>query len=207
MGQRGRAPQELKKLEELFHQWQERLPAWVLFKMSKKKDVYPALARIDQDDMLQVGRMALWHACLKFDPARASFSTYATSAIWHAYLHELKKFNRGGQHHRQPIDEDSEEDVAAIPDFVPELLTQDEWNFLLDKVKEFPNRDIGLLRRRFVRGWTIIRLAKFFGTNRDSIKRRLKKLLAMLACEMGEPRHLLDWLDGMNGTEDKKPDG
>lgn len=43
------------------------------------------------DDMLQIGRIALWEATQRYDPARSKFSTFATRRITGALLDELRK--------------------------------------------------------------------------------------------------------------------
>ena len=39
----------------------------------------------DYQDMIQEGMLALWRACLGYDPSKGKFSTYAGAAIGHAY--------------------------------------------------------------------------------------------------------------------------
>lgn len=45
----------------------------------------------DFDEFFQLGRIALWEAYMKFDPAKGSFSTYAISTIRGKYMTLLTK--------------------------------------------------------------------------------------------------------------------
>lgn len=46
---------------------------------------------IGDEDLVQVGRIALWKCAKRFDPDKGKFSTYAYKSIWHAMLTELGK--------------------------------------------------------------------------------------------------------------------
>lgn len=46
---------------------------------------------IGDEDLVQVGRIALWRCAKRYDPDKGKFSTYAYNAIYHAMLKELSK--------------------------------------------------------------------------------------------------------------------
>lgn len=46
---------------------------------------------IGDEDLVQVGRIALWKSAKRYDPDKGKFSTYAYKAIYHAMLKELSK--------------------------------------------------------------------------------------------------------------------
>jgi DNA-directed RNA polymerase len=46
---------------------------------------------IGDEDLVQVGRIALWRCAKRYDPDKGKFSTYAYTAIYHAMLKELGK--------------------------------------------------------------------------------------------------------------------
>ena len=54
--------------------------------LSKKLPTY-----IGDEDLVQVGRIALWKSAKRYDPDKGKFSTYAYKAIYHAMLKELSK--------------------------------------------------------------------------------------------------------------------
>ena len=54
--------------------------------LSKKLPSY-----IGDEDLVQVGRIALWKSAKRYDPNKGKFSTYAYKAIYHAMLKELGK--------------------------------------------------------------------------------------------------------------------
>lgn len=48
-------------------------------------------AHVGDDDLVQVGRIALWRCAKKYDPDKGKFTTYAYQSIYHSMLRELGK--------------------------------------------------------------------------------------------------------------------
>ena len=80
--------QDINKLIEkneklVYHVWNKRFSAYETNWACK-------------DDLIQIGRIALWKACLKFDPSKGSeFSSYACTAIYNEMLYAMtRKYNK-----------------------------------------------------------------------------------------------------------------
>ena len=58
----------------------------ILSVISKKLPAY-----MGDEDLVQVGRIALWRSAKRYDPDKGKFSTYAYKAIYHQMLKELSK--------------------------------------------------------------------------------------------------------------------
>jgi len=79
----------------------------------------PRGAKAPDEDLVQIGRIALWEAVKRFDAARgAKFSTYAVPCIRNRMLNELEKQNRRraliGASLQDPAGEDGSATLADL---------------------------------------------------------------------------------------------
>ena len=73
------------KLNELYHQNVNLAYSYI-----HKNDIY--LDGYDQEDLYQEALLALWKACLNYDPNRGvKFSTFATSCIKNHFVDLIRK--------------------------------------------------------------------------------------------------------------------
>lgn len=119
-----------------------------------------------KDDLIQVGLIALWNACQKFnDTKNIKFSTYATKSIKNAMLFYIKK----------------EQKVLNNIDYT------DDDNWLNSKKQEksytrllYPKKEFTIFESKMVKlyadGYSYGEVAEQLGVSRQYIASRLKKL-------------------------------
>ena len=77
-----------------------------------------------KDDLIQIGRIALWKACLNFDPSKGSeFSSYACQAIYNGMLcaitRKYNKFMSNEVSYETIVYTDPEGNTVTITDTIP----------------------------------------------------------------------------------------
>lgn len=123
------------------------------------------------EDLLSEARIALWQACITYDPDKgATFSTYAYRVI----QNKLQNFFRGNKRDfrncsiQQPVSEDEkitlEETLSYEYDFEADIMYQ--------KLKEIIN-DFEITQMK-LSGMTQQNIAKVIGTSQVSVSRKLK---------------------------------
>jgi len=148
----------LKNFEEALTQYSPMISAII-----RKLHIYR-----DYDAFRQVGKIALWQACLRFDETKGDFTPFAYRSIHGAMLDELKKETRFADRFAvteneafEWISEDCFED--ELPEWVnPRLLTKSEY---------------ALLEDLFVHGKSIVELAALSGISHAGMKKRRERLL------------------------------
>lgn len=101
---------------------------------------------IDMEDLVQMGRIALWKAAQKYDPAKAKFSTYAYRSIYNALVKAVKKEAAKRQAMEEFLSFHSDltyEHHAPIDEYLPSSLTDIELGAILMKHEGYTNREIG----------------------------------------------------------------
>lgn len=122
----------------------------------------------DFESFHQVGRIALWQACNRFDETKGDFTPFAYRSIQGALLDELKRESRYAT--RFAVTEMAEFDSIA------EELEDDclpEW---LGKIKLDKN-ERALLEELFVKGKNVATLAEMEQLSLSGMKKRRERLL------------------------------
>lgn len=148
---------------------------------------------VDDDDMIQEGRIAVLAAARDYDPARAKFSTHGVRRII-AYCHNAARKSRSLIHvplHRlsqgvpHPVIEHIHGDQVAAPD---DSERQDEIEAAAARVEAILSRldpeDAELLRRRWGLGGcervTQVAIARERGVSKQAISARESAVLSKL---------------------------
>lgn len=132
-------------------------------------------AHLGDDDLVQVGRIALWRCAKRYDPDKGRFSTYAYKAIYHSMLKELGK-RKAVISLNTPVDAEEESELQ-------DLIIDPKQNFegvelkfeLEDFYKELTLRRQEILKRKIV-GMTRKEIARDLNVSEDTIEREMKKI-------------------------------
>jgi RNA polymerase sigma factor (sigma-70 family) len=147
----------------------------------------------DREDLIQVGRLALWNACRRYDARRGHpFEHYATRAIVRAMRREVKREERHWTHRADPRTSTDQDDLvldqvehaagpsAATNDDAPEYRT-----VLLAQVRARVEQLSPTLRQlyqlRYVEGKSQGAVARAFGVTQQRIS-QLERELGRLIC-------------------------
>jgi RNA polymerase sigma factor (sigma-70 family) len=130
---------------------------------------------LGDEDLLQVGRIALWRCGKRYDPDKGKFSTYAYKAIYHAMLKELGKRKSEVSLNTPVVSEEEWE--------LQDLIIDPKQNFegvelrfeLEDFYKTLTPRRREVLRLK-AEGHTRKEIANTLGVSDDAIDRDMKKI-------------------------------
>ncbi|MDQ0338521.1 DNA-directed RNA polymerase [Caldalkalibacillus uzonensis] len=123
-----REPATLPPFEHIYDQFQP-----LLYSTLKKYHIYR-----DREDILQVGRLALWEAYVNYDPRQGAFAAYATRYVRGRILNYLNRTHK--QAMTVPFSairtEDEEQEVEWPDPASEELYQSCEWQELLAMVAQ-----------------------------------------------------------------------
>lgn len=122
----------------------------------------------DYDAYRQIGKIALWHACCRYEESKGDFTPFAYRSIHGAMLDELKRESRFTSRFAASEDVLLEEVASgSIEDRLP------EW---LDEIRLTRN-ERKLLDELFVQGVTVSDLAPIYGLSVSGMKKRRERVL------------------------------
>ncbi len=145
----------------------------------------------DYDDLVQIGRHALWKAAKKYDKSRSgssSFSTYAFRVIQNAARQELKILNRrrkkdvslerfasrgqdgertGGEYNESVFSDGRNRGLAMCRGFEDAVLTE---MVLADRMEGLTEYERAVFRLRFLDGKGLRQVADAVGTNFHTLR-------------------------------------
>lgn len=122
----------------------------------------------DYDAYRQIGKIALWHACCRYEESKGDFTPFAYRTIYGAMLDELKRESRFTS--RFTVSESvhfEEMETGSIEDRLP------EW---LDRIRLKEN-ERKLLDDLFVQGISVVDLAHIHGLSVSGMKKRRERVL------------------------------
>ena len=138
--------------------------------LSKKLPAY-----VGDEDLIQVGRIALWRCAKRYDPDKGKFSTYAYKAIYHHMLKELSKRKTEVSLNTTIPGDDECEFQDLIPD-LKQSLDGTELRFELeDFYKTLTPRRQEVLRRK-ANGETRREIAQALGVSYQLIVLEMQKI-------------------------------
>lgn len=130
---------------------------------------------VGDDDLVQVGRIALWRCAKRYDPDKGKFTTYAYKAIYHHMLKELSKRKSEVSLNTTIVSEDECELQDLIPD-LKQNLDGTELKFELeDFYKTLTPRRQNVLKRK-AKGQTRKEIANALGVSYDLIVKEMKEI-------------------------------
>ena len=138
--------------------------------LSKKLNRY-----LGDDDLIQVGRIALWKCAKRYDPDKCRFSNYAYRAIYHAMLNELRKRKSDVSLNATVPGEDGLEFQDMIEDLSQSLEGVELKFELVDFMKTLNPRRQDILKRKS-RGETRLEISKALDVSYDLIVKELKEI-------------------------------
>lgn len=129
----------------------------------------------DYDAYRQIGKIALWHACCRYEEGKGDFTPFAYRTIQGAMLDELKRESRFTSRFTAAGDVQLEElDAGSIEDRLP------EW---LDDIP-LTRSERKLLDDLFVQGISVGDLAPIYGLSVSGMKKRRERLLKKVSAGM-----------------------
>lgn len=144
----------------------------------------------DYDAYRQIGKIALWHACCRFEESKGDFTPFAYRTIYGAMLDELKRESRFTN--RFALSETTQfEDLetGAIEDQLPEWLDE-------ISLKESERK---MLDDLYVQGISVVDLARIHGLSVSGMKKRkgrvLEKVRAGIPAELMPEKKCSELLD------------
>ena len=123
-------------------------------------------AHVGDDDLVQVGRIALWRCAKKYDPDKGKFTTYAYQSIYHSMLRELGKRKATVSLNTPVIGEDDIELQDTIEDFRQSLDNLDVKFELEEFLETLTERQRAVLKRRAI-GESYSEIADHMGISRS----------------------------------------
>lgn len=130
---------------------------------------------IGDDDLVQVGRIALWKSAKKYDPDKGKFSTYAYKVIYHAMLKELGRRKNEVSLNTPVVGEEDAEFQDFIPDLKP-IFEGVEIKFELnDFFQTLSHRQQDVLTHK-AKGETHREIAKSIGASYDIVCREMRNI-------------------------------
>lgn len=132
-------------------------------------------AYLGDDDLVQVGRIALWRSAKRYDPDKGKLSTYAYKAIYHQMLKELSKRKTEVSLNIPVIGEED----CELQDLIPDLKDGVEGSGLRFELEDFhktltPRRQDVMKRK--AKGETRKEIAQALGVSYDLIVKEMKEI-------------------------------
>jgi RNA polymerase sigma factor (sigma-70 family) len=169
---------------ELFEAHRELVGIWVA-----KLWVLHRYARLEVEDLEQMGMLGLWHAANRFDPARGvQFDTYASLCIRGLILSGVHRYRFGGGADPARLrlcgmDRDAEDVLdlfGEAPDNVFEQVAhQDDLAKVRHALDQIPSRDAHVLRARS-EDRTLQQIGAEIGVSREMVRQIELKALPRL---------------------------
>lgn len=169
---------------ELFEAHRDLVDIWVT-----KLWVLHRYARLDPEDLEQMGFLGLWHAATRFDPARGvQFDTYATLCIRGLILSGVHRYRYGGGADSARLrlcgmDRDAEDVIdlfgQAPEDVFEQVAHADELAQVRAALDQIPTRDAHVLRAR-AQDRTLEQVGAELGVSREMARQIELKALPRL---------------------------
>ncbi|ATP39739.1 hypothetical protein CSE16_06555 [Solibacillus sp. R5-41] len=125
------------------------------------------------DEFYQLGRIALWEAMVKFNPAKSSFEPFAFMMIKFKMLKEMSQLNHISQY-ESVLDETQFQLTLDV-----QHATKDEFNEI-EWLSTLPKEEKILLKLVYFEDKTNRDIAKLFGCTEEAIKKRRQRLIKKL---------------------------
>lgn len=138
--------------------------------VSKKLNEY-----VGDEDLIRVGRIALWRCAKRYDPDRGKFSTYAYKAIYHAMLKELSKRKSETSLNAPVADEEELELQDTIADLKQNMNGVELKFELTDFMKTLTPRRKVILKLK-AKGQTRKEIADILRVSYDLIVKEMKEI-------------------------------
>ena len=130
---------------------------------------------IGDEDLVQVGRIALWKCAKRFDPDKGKFSTYAFKAIYHSMLDELGERKSDVSLNAPVIGEEELELQDTIADLRQDLNGLDIKFELEDFMKTLTDRQQTILKLK-CKGQTKNAIQKILSIGRRTLFSELRRI-------------------------------
>lgn len=130
-------------------------------------------AHVNDDDLVQVGRIALWRCAKKYDPDKGKFTTYAYQSIYHSMLRELGKRKATVSLNMRVDHEEDIELQDTIEDFRQSLDNLDLRFELEEFLKTLTDRQRIILTKRAI-GKTYVEIAEELGIGKSLVGNEVK---------------------------------
>lgn len=138
--------------------------------ISKKLPMY-----CGDEDLIQVGRVALWKSAKRYNPDRGKFSTYAYKSIYHAMLKELGK-RKAEVSLNTPIAEDKGLELQDVLPNPNDAFCGSELRFELTDFLETITKRRKEILLRVIKGETRKEIAVALNVSYDLITKEMKEI-------------------------------
>jgi len=132
-------------------------------------------AYLGDDDLVQMGRIALWRCPQRYDPDKGKFSTYAYKAIYHAMLKELSKRKSEVSLNTPVVGEEE----CELQDLIPDLKSSLEGAEIRFELEDF-HKTLTPRRQEIMKlkmsGRTRKEIAEHVGTSFEMVKKELQAI-------------------------------
>lgn len=128
---------------------------------------------VGDEDLIQVGRIALWKGARRFDPDKGKFSTYAFKLIYHHMIDELRK-RKNEVSLNTPVVSD---EACELQDLIQDLkqpIDGAELRFELEDFYKTLNPRRQEILRRKANGQTRKEIAEGVGISFELVKKELQ---------------------------------
>lgn len=145
---------------------------------------------LHDEDIQQIGRIALWKACQKWTPEKGAFATYAAAAIKHTIEREwtrqnAKKRSADVQSLDAPIYHDAMKDDTFVLRYV--LSAVDDIDYLdLDSILEVLDSERMWVLQMMLYGYNMAELADIKGCSHQRIHQLRNDIAKVIRGEMSE---------------------
>ena len=128
----------------------------------------------EQDNYLQVGRVAVWQALQDFDATKGKLEMYVYMRVKFAIIGELRTRMKVSEHEVVMDAEPLMYWLDTLSEYKPEEVDRPEWYWQL------PRHEQRLLELLFYEGIAMKAAAQMEGVSYDTMKKRRKKLLTKI---------------------------
>jgi len=128
----------------------------------------------NHDEFFQIGRIALWEACLRYDPNKGNFSSFAYVTVRGKMLEHLRKENRYEQRNRLTM----EMKQLDRPDRQAENMLDKE--IFLSYLAPLSEKQKIWAKESIVNQKTPSEIAREYGTSAEAVKSWRKEALKTL---------------------------
>ncbi len=128
----------------------------------------------EQDNYLQVGRLAIWKALQDFDATKGNFEMYAYMRVKFAIIRELQNGVKVTEHEVVMDDEPLMYWLDTSTEHKPLEMDRPEWYWQLLRHEQW------LIELLFYEGYEVKDVAQMEGVSYDTMKKRRKKLLTKI---------------------------
>ena len=142
---------------------------YVIFRVIAKYRLF-----YEQDNYVQVGRLAIWKALQDFDESKGNFEMYAYMQVKFAIIQELRNKLKVTEREVVMDDEPLMYWLDTLAEHKPLEMDRPEWYWQL------PDYEQRLIELLFYEGYMIKDVAQIEGVSYEALKKRRKKLLTKI---------------------------